>query len=46
MLKGYDRGVCDVENAIQFMFASPTLSHTIPFITMQAAESDTELFLA
>ena len=37
-LKGYDRGVCDIENAIQFMFASPTLSHTIP-ITLQAAES-------
>ena len=39
VLKVYDRGVCDVEKAIQFLFACPTLSHTIPFITVQRQRS-------
>ena len=39
VLKGYDREVCDVENAIQFLFACLTRSHAIPFITVQKGVS-------
>ena len=38
-LKGYNGGASDVENAIQFMFACTTLSHTIPCITVQRQRS-------